>query len=149
MSTPISHPIPKSVIRKIQANKFIDFALLLPNMAFTQPGNFSLTFNSRNHLSLVPSSNTKNIQSIEAWTTAFLRFVAIYSATFIHETPQLIKYGEIIRDLARRRPGLAWSFYDNQLRMFRERQVIPWDRHLSQELMKTSVLRVPLPSPWF
>jgi hypothetical protein len=37
-----------------------------------------------------------------------------------YETPQLMKYGEIVRDLAHRRPGMTWSFYDNQFRLSRE-----------------------------
>ncbi|XP_060604518.1 uncharacterized protein LOC132757287 [Ruditapes philippinarum] len=125
VSTPISHSIPNKIIRKIQSNKFVDFATLLPNMALSMShqDQFSLTVNSKNHLSLVPSTNTKRIHNIDCWTTAFLRFVAIYSTTYPHETPQLMKYGEIVRDLASRRPGLAWSYYDCQFRMFRERQV--------------------------
>lgn len=141
VSTPISHSIPKSVIKKIQTNKFVDFSRLLPNMALPQAENYSLTLNANNHLSLVPNSSSRKIQSIETWTTAFLRFSAIYAATFPHEMPQLMKYGEIVRDLARRRQGLGWSFYDNQFRMFRERELMPWDRiHTEFWVMATSQL---------
>lgn len=152
VSTPISHSIPNKIIRKIQSNKFVDFASLLPNMALSMShqDQFSLTVNSKNHLSLVPSTNTKRIHNIDCWTTAFLRFAAVYSATYPHETPQLMKYGEIVRDLASRRPGLAWSYYDCQFRMFRERQVIPWDRiHTEFWVMATTHQPFPVQFPPF
>jgi hypothetical protein len=86
VSTPISHSIPNKIIRKIQSNKFVDFASLLPNMALSMShqDHFTLTVNSKNHLSLVPSTNSKRIHNIDCWRTAFLRFVAIYSATYPH-----------------------------------------------------------------
>jgi hypothetical protein len=47
VSTPISHSIPKSVIKKIQTNKFVHFSLLLPNMALPQAENYSFTLNAK------------------------------------------------------------------------------------------------------
>ncbi|XP_060578724.1 uncharacterized protein LOC132735719 [Ruditapes philippinarum] len=126
VSTPISYSVSKSIARKIKYNKFIDFANLLPTTGYQTPS-FALTINSKDQLSLAPSNNAKKIYTIDSWTSAFLRFVAIYSSYYPHETPQLMKYGEIVRDLAHRRPGMAWSFYDSQFRMSREHAIIPWD----------------------
>jgi len=38
--------------------------------------------------------------NIEHWTTAFLRFIAIYSEKFPEETPHLVKHAETVRSLA-------------------------------------------------
>jgi hypothetical protein len=51
-------------------------------MALPQAENYSFTLNAKNHLSLVPYSSSRKIQSIETWTTGFLRFSAIYAAFF-------------------------------------------------------------------
>ena len=50
--------------------------------------------------------------SIETWTSAFLRFMAVYTQQFPMEAPQLLKYTEIVRDLARRSPGQSWYLYN-------------------------------------
>ena len=44
------------------------------------------------------------------------------------EAPQLLKYTEIVRDLARRSTGQNWYLYDQQFRMLRETVQIPWGR---------------------
>ena len=66
--------------------------------------------------------------SIETWTSAFLRFMAVYTEQFPMEAPQLLKYTEIVRDLARRSPGQSWYLYNQQFRMLRETVQISWGR---------------------
>ena len=78
-------------------------------------------------ISLVPNQ-TKKIFNIDMWTTAFLRFMAIYTEQFSFEAPQLLKYAEIVRDLARRTQNLSWYTYDQQFRTLRETVQIPWGR---------------------
>ena len=127
ISTPIASTISKSTRKLILKGKFLDFALLLSSYN-NSSNHFALQVNSGDRLSIVPSKQSRKITSIESWTTTFLKFVAIYTSKYVHETPQLMKYGEIVRDLAIRRPGLAWSYYDCQFRQFRESHTIPWDR---------------------
>lgn len=63
--------------------------------------------------------------------------MAIYSREHAHQTAQLMKYGEIVRDLAQRRA--SWSYYDTQFWMLRESMIIPWDRiHTEFWIMSTS-----------
>ena len=50
---------------------------------------------------------------------AFLRFSAIYAEYHKDEMSALMKYGEIIRDLATKRPGMAFSQYDTQFRLLK------------------------------
>jgi hypothetical protein len=88
----------------------------------------------------VPANRSRKALTIEQWTTDFLRFVAVYSLKHPHETPALMKYGEIVRDLASRRQRPAWSFYDTQFRQLRESTSIPWDRiHTEFWIMATTV----------
>ncbi|KAH3866886.1 hypothetical protein DPMN_030009 [Dreissena polymorpha] len=35
---------------------------------------------------------------------------------------------EIVRDIARRRPGMAFLYHDTQFRLLRESVLMPWDR---------------------
>lgn len=57
-----------------------------------------------------------------------MRFVAVYSLKFPLETPALMKYGELVRDLAAKHNNNAWSRYDFQFRKQREISLIPWDQ---------------------
>ena len=129
VSTPINSQISASIQQKIFQNKFVDFSLLLPSDSIPQGNSkFQLQVDAEANISLVPSQKTKKITSIEAWTTAFLRFVSVYAVRFPFETSTLMKYGEIIRDLSQRRPGAAFVFYDTQFRMLRQTIPHPWDR---------------------
>lgn len=128
ISTAISLQIPHKIKKKIWRNQFIDLAILLPRTYMSNNNtNFHLQLSSKAQLSLVPNQNRK-ILNIETWTSAFLRFMAIYTELFPMEAPQLLKYTEIVRDLARRSLGLSWYLYDQQFRMLRETVQIPWGR---------------------
>ena len=52
--------------------------------------------------SLVLASNTKRqtIHSIDQWVSAFQTYVAIYAERTPQDTPALMKYGSVIRELA-------------------------------------------------
>ena len=67
---------------------------------------------------------------------------------FQHECPALMKYMEIVRDLARRAPGLGWLSYDSQFRVSRESCPMPWDRlHPEFWIMANTHPISPSPSP--
>ena len=128
ISTAISCQIPNKIKKRIWRNQFIDLAVLLPRTyASNNSPNFQLQLSSKAQISLVPNQ-TRKIFHIESWTSAFLRFIAIYTERFPMEAPQLIKYTEIVRDLARRSTGQSWYLYDQQFRMLRETVQIPWGR---------------------
>ena len=125
ISTAISQQLPHKIKKKIWKNQFIDLATLLPlTYANNTNTNFHLQLSSKAQISLVPNQ-TRKIYNIEMWTSAFLRFMAIYTERFPIEAPQLLKYAEIVRDLARRSTGLSWYLYDQQFRMLRETVQIP------------------------
>lgn len=127
ISTPISAQIPHKLKKKIWRNQFVDLAALLPR-SYSTNTNFSLQLSAKSLISLVPNQAIKKIFNIESWTTAFLRFIAIYVEKFPMEAGQLLKYVEIVRDLARRSHGMSWYVYDQQFRMLRETVPIPWGR---------------------
>ena len=58
-----------------------------------------------------------------------------------------MKYAEIVRDIANRKPGLGFLFYDTQFRMLRQSVALPWDRiHTEFWLMAcTSFHQQPFP----
>lgn len=98
---------------KIWDNEFFYFGLLLsPHSSDTR---YQLSVSSQTGstvptLSLEPTQKTKPIATIEAWTSAFQVFVGVYTGKFPTEAPALMKYGEVVRDLAAR--GGDWRFYD-------------------------------------
>ena len=116
ISVPISTQIPSKIKRKIWANKYVDFATLLRNYS-SQPKQqkFTLQLGNDSTFNLVPQYYNRKITNVAQWTSAFLRFVAVYSEKFPQDSAQLMKNGEVTRDLACRRPGLFWYNYDMQL----------------------------------
>lgn len=129
-NAPISTQIPKKLQNKIIRNKYVNFADLLPtqilNHNFDELQHFQLK-NTGSNISIVPTARKNKLQSIEQWSSAFIRFAAIYSAQYPLDTPALMKYGETVRDLADQHASFAWLRYDTNFRMLREHALMPWD----------------------
>lgn len=117
---------------KIWANEYVHFGSLL----FSSPqneGKYSLSMTasgSSNHpqVTLEPCHPTKRIHNIQQWVSAFNIFVSVYTERFKSDTPQLMKYCEVVRDLALK-PG-DWLWYDEQFQFIRQSdpQKFPWDQ---------------------
>ena len=60
------------------------------------------------------------------WITAFQIFVGVYTQKFPSEAPKLMKYSEIIRDLAVREYN--WRYHDENFRYLRQKDLTayPW-----------------------
>ena len=103
----------------------MDLAQLLPPIPSLEPGNndaFDVQVKNDSSLHLVKKSKAVlKITTINQWLTAFIRFVAVYTdkKRFQKETPKLMRYMEVIRDLESRKAGLAWLHYDHQIRTIR------------------------------
>ena len=69
-------------------------------------------------LTLEPCKPPKKITNINQWISAFNTFVAIYVVRFPLEAPKLMKYCEIVRDIAAKFGD--WVFYDEQFRLLRQ-----------------------------
>ena len=115
INVPIDANVSTKIKAKIWAHEFIDFSVLLSSGAG----------DTRYHLS-VSSQNGSAIANIGIWTSAFQVFVGVYTAKYPIEASALMKYSEIVRDLALR--GADWRFYDTQFRLLRQANPteLPW-----------------------
>ena len=125
--------ISERIKRRIWSNKFVEMnSLLPPTPSLTENPNddaFEVKL-VHDNLKVVPKSRKNKIDNIETWTTAFLRFVVVYTAKSEkekEEIPDLTRYAEIVRDLAIRHPGDAFLMYDLQFRTIRVYDPISWD----------------------
>jgi hypothetical protein len=114
ISIPIDAQVNPKLKPKIWANEFIEFGSLLKR-GISEPSyhiavRSGLVSQSNPTLSLEPTTKSRPISNVETWTTAFQIFVGIYTSKFPLEAPSLMKYGEVVRDLASR--GGGWSFYE-------------------------------------
>ena len=141
--------IPDKVKTKIINNEYFDFGTLIANHLKTDD-KFQLSItNGRGNqpsLCLEPSSKTKRIATIESWMSAFRIFVAVYAQTYPGEAPALMKYGDLIQDLASR--GHDWRFYDENFRFMRQREpgAYPWGT-IQWELWLRSQVNVKVSQP--
>lgn len=130
LSTPIAALIDAKIKQKIWQDQYVDLAMLLPQNCI--PGahkqNFQFLVSDNSTLSLQQSKPRVQINSIEQWTTAFLRYIAIYSERFPHSTPHLLKHAEVVRTMATTHYNDAWLTYDQQVRLDRQTRGLPWDR---------------------
>ena len=79
-------------------------------------------------LTLEPYHTPKKVTNISQWLTAFNTFVSIYSVKCSQDAPKLMKYCEVVRDLANKSGD--WIFYDEQFRYLRQSspELYPWDQ---------------------
>ena len=129
MSLPIDAQVSAKLKAKIWANEFVDFGLLLSTTPGDARYNISVMANAGSAaptLCLQPTQKAKSISSIEMWTSAFQIFVGIYTSKYPMDAPSLMKYGEVVRDLAAR--GGDWYFYDTNFRHMRQQHFdnMPW-----------------------
>ncbi len=128
-----SLPLDARVIEKIKARiwneEFVDLGALVSN---PDPNTrYKINFRpceigQSASLVLEPTAKSKQIKSISDWLWAFHIFVAVYTKKYPHESPALMKYGQIVQDLAAR--GHNWFYYDEHFCFLRQTQVtqVPW-----------------------
>ena len=129
VDVPIDANVSPKIKAKIWAHEFIDLGILLSSGAGDTRYHLSVSSpqgSSLPTLSLEPSHKPKNIPNIDSWTSAFQVFVSVYTAKFPMDAPALMKYSEVVRDLAAR--GVDWRFYDSQFRLLRQSNPteFPW-----------------------
>ena len=109
---------------KIIGNQYVEFFELLPNITSQIP-EISIAI-SGSVASVSSSRGHKKVNSIEQWTDAWFVYAALYLERHPLEAVGLLRYAETIRDMARRGPHLAWRQYDEQFRLTKASQPIPW-----------------------
>ena len=105
ISTSSSAQVKKSPRKKIWCNKFVDFAPFLPSANYSSAGQFSVPVELISNINVVPTKRQNNISKIDNWTSALLRLNLVYTEKVSEEAPALMKYAEIVRDLAARSKG--------------------------------------------
>ena len=121
---PIDMSVSDRLKRKIWAHEYVDFGLLLNNKKDHDSFHLCLSHdmassNDQPHITLDPKQKSRHINSIEMWVTAYQIFVGVYPQRYPVEAPFLMKYSEIIRDLAAR--GYNWRYYDENFRYLRQK----------------------------
>ena len=121
---PIDMSVSDRLKRKIWAHEYVDFGLLADNKKDHDSFHLCLSTdmassNDQPLITLEPKSKSKHINSIEMWVTAYQIFVGVYTQRYPVEAPFLMKYSEIIRDLAAR--GYNWRYYDENFRYLRQK----------------------------
>ena len=152
VSVPLASRVSSKIKAKIWAKKYINFGSLLSDSP-QQEGKYSLSMtpsvagsSSQPQLTLEPCHVSKKIANISQWVSAFNIFVSVYAERFNNYTPQLMKYCEVVRDLAAK--GGDWHWYDEQFRYVRQSapEQYPWDRiHWELWLQASNTFRKPQP----
>jgi len=120
-STPLGYHVDDKVKSKIWSNQYVDYKVLLPGHYDTQYGIQLVTNQSGTQsLKFTPTTDAHPITNIDKWATAHNTFSYIFIQKFPHAAPALLKYAEIIRDLARRFGPAAFQFYDENFRALRQ-----------------------------
>ena len=115
ISVSLSSRVSAKLKFKIFANEYVDFGPLFSSFR-NNKGKYPLSMapsegsSSRSQITLEPLQNAKRIQCFQQWVSAFNIFVSVYSEKFTAETPRLMKYCEVVRDLAQE--GGDWIWYD-------------------------------------
>ncbi|KAM7445684.1 hypothetical protein ABFA07_005939 [Porites harrisoni] len=110
----------KATSSAITSGEYVDFATLLPMTSL-------LTDSIHSHLNLkvgdqgltipLPSSSKRpKITSIDRWLDAFAIYFAVIVSVYPSRAADLIAYQQLIRDAARKFPGMAWYVYDVEFR---------------------------------
>ena len=147
--------VPAKLKAKIWAHEYFDFGLLLANSPTEPQYHLSVTTSAAYGsaglptLCLEPTNKAKPLTSVDAWTSAFQIFVGVYTTKFPQEAPALMKYGEVVRDLAAR--GGNWRYYDTNFRYLKQQQpaslawnVVHWELWIRSQNLSTT--KPPRPS---
>ena len=119
VSVPLASRVSSKIKAKIWANEFISFGTLLSDSP-QEVGKYSLSMapsvgaSTQPQLTLEPCHTSKRITNISQWVSAFTIFVSVYSEKVVNQAAQLMKYCEVVRDLALK--GGDWHWYDEQFR---------------------------------
>lgn len=130
MSLPIDARVTAKLKAKIWANEFINFEQLITVTPIEEKFNISVNTSKDSPgqptLCLEPLQKSKNNSTIDTWTSAFQIFVGLYTSNFPAEAPALMKYGEVVRDLAEK--GANWIYYDINFNYLRQQKPadFPW-----------------------
>ena len=140
---PLGQRVPQKVKAQIWANEYVDFTVLLNNTVSKAEDEFVFKIERSNggqpSIVIAPNQKKQSLQTIDQWQSAFQVFVATYSEKAPHDTPALMKYASVVKELATQ--GANWHFYDEHFRRLRENQGAPWDQIHSELWLRAHSFR--------
>lgn len=128
ISVPLASRVSEKIQAKIWANEYVELGSLCVSIPSDPKYNFTVNTSAKSSqpvFSLEPVQNSKRINSIDQWTSAFQIFVAVYTVRFPDMAPALMKYSATVRDLAAK--NAHWKYYDENFRFLRQKSLFPWD----------------------
>ena len=110
----------KATSSAITNGEYMDFATLLPMTSLltdTIHSHLNLKVGDQGQTIPLPSSSKcPKITSVDQWLNAFAIYFAIIVWVYPSRAADLIAYQQLIRDVARKFPGMAWYVYDVEFR---------------------------------
>ena len=115
---PLGTSVSTGTKEKIAKGEFVELDSLIdrrgPN---PPPPNLTFTMDQSGQLQVTDTRKKTQINTILAWTDAFLVFASVFLAAHPARSQELLKYMHVIRMAAARFPGRGWLEYDRQFRM--------------------------------
>lgn len=126
---------------KIWANDYVELGSLLPKIESKSRSKPLVvenlgTFGKSPQLAV--EDNSKEIKSMDQWVSAFTIFMAIYCEKFKDAAPALLKYMNIVRDIAKRKGD--WLEYDIEFRKTKCQFKVSW-ANIHHELWLLNMLK--------
>jgi len=118
-STPLAYHVGDRLREKIKADIYVDLKLLLPGNA-EAPYTLRVDRGQGEPALHLASTNSKPLQSIEQWLTAFNAFQFIYIQAHPDRAQDLLKYCETVRTINHRFGFPAARFYDENFRLLKQ-----------------------------
>ena len=116
---PLGSNVNSIIKNKIWANEFVELGTLLSSNDKSQAKQLIV---ENNKLAFV--DNSKHIKTIDQWVPAFTVFITIYCEKYSGSYKDLLKYMDIVRDMARRRGN--WYQYDVDFRKSKCQLNVTW-----------------------
>ena len=120
ISVPLASRASEKIQAKIWANEYVELGSLCVSIPSDPKYNFTVNTSAKSNqpvFSLEPVQNSKRINSIDQWTSAFQIFVAVYTVRFPDMAPALMKYSATVRELASK--NAHWKYYDENFHFFK------------------------------
>lgn len=133
---PLGATVPLRIKQKIWANKFVDIHTLLPDF---QEDKLSLQV-EQGSITVASQRGKKNLLSIYQWTNAFLNFASVYLEVKSDEAPHLLKYMSTVRQIHATNGDMAWRYNDENFRMLREFNSLPWQQILGELMVRATTI---------
>ena len=106
---------------KIWSNQYVEFPTLLP----TYKEDHTFHFKDKDGSLCLAASKPSKFITLNDWITAFATYMSIYVQKWPAESQALLKYMQIIRNIAAR--GGDFRKYDETFRRVRQSQLMAWD----------------------